>query len=246
MTPAAEESSWQLLPWDTSFFGINIARINKPLTEAELKQFQKWHKERQVICTYYECPINCLDAIHVATSLGFQLIDIKVVLELAKVSNQAESSADHSLRPASTSDLPELQCLTANLHQDTRFFADQRFPQEKAIELYSRWIQKDLDDPRGVVWVKTNTDDKPVAYLSCQIKEGKGWIGLFGVASEYQGLGIGSSLLRQGLDWFKQQGCCSIQVVTQGKNTGALATYTSNGFRIKALSVWLHHWDIPT
>lgn len=244
MTPS--DTSWQLLPWDTSFFGFTVARINKPLTPDEFKQFQTWHDEQGVRCTYYLCPIDATDAIGEATACGFQFVDVRMLLECSKQNQDSVLSVNHSIRKAEADDVPELQKLAMELHRDSRFFADPRFPRDKARELYAMWIKRDSVDPQGLVWVKADSSNKSVGYLSCNVDGEQGQIGLFGVADEHQGRGIGSTLLRQGLHWFKQQGCQRIQVVTQGKNTGALGIYTSNGFRIKSMSVWLHHWTSGT
>ncbi len=174
---------------------------------------------------------------------GFQLVDVRVLLENPYLSDETNPVEDTFLRPACANDLPMLQALAAELHSDTRFFADTRFPREKARELYALWMKKDYGQEGGIVWVKVNREDQLIDYLTCHHNQVTGTIGLFGVASAYQGQGVGKALLKQGLYWFKQKNCQRVHVITQGRNTGALASYTSNGFRIKSLSVWLHLWS---
>lgn len=243
MTQNSQKPSWQLLPWDSSHFGFAVARINKALTSEELQQFLEWHEEQQIRCTYYQCPITSIQAVNEAVQSGFQLVDVRVVLDSRLEMPTALRGMDSSLRTAQSGDLNELQKLTIALHQDSRFYVDQRFPREKSEELYAIWVRNECCHTHGVVWIKTDSENKPVGYLSCQADGSQGHIGLFGVASTHQGQGIGSSLLRQGMWWLKEQGCRNVQVITQGKNTSALAAYSSNGFRITSMSFWLHHWS---
>lgn len=233
---------WQLLPWDSNYFGLRIARIDQPLSAAELKRYFDWHREQAVQCTYYLCPIDQLDVIHAATGLGFQFMDVRITLECCISGKEATANRIASMRLATGQDLDSLETLASELHQDTRFFADKRFPVDQVKNLYALWMRRDWQDPSGAVHVWANDKNQPVGYLSCQVKEGQGNIGLFGVANGYQGRGIGKGLLQCGLDWFHRKECQSVQVVTQGKNTAALASYVSQGFRIASMSLWLHHW----
>ena len=69
-----------------------------------------------------------------------------------------------------------------------------------------------------------------------------GVIGLFAVASEARGAGLGSGLLRQALRWFRAQGAENVVAVTQGANLGAVRTYERSGFVAQNVQLWFHRW----
>jgi ribosomal protein S18 acetylase RimI-like enzyme len=234
---------WEFLNWDSAHFGHPIARINRPLSTSELLQFERWHDEQRIVCAYYLCPIESLEALYLALDSNFNLVDIRVQLDWTAKAIKPDMAADSSIRRALPQDMDQLIHLAVALHQDSRFFVDQRFPRNKAEELYATWMRKECEDTSGVVYVKTDPDNKPVGYVSCHAVHGTGNIGLFGVAVNWQGRGIGGALLAHGLSWMLQQGANSITVITQGKSTGALASYTGQGFRIKSMSYWLHRWS---
>lgn len=239
---AGESEPWQILYWDTNLFGIRIARILKPLSEVELQAYILWAQAHDIECTYYDCPIEQVDAIHLAQHYSFQFVDVRVLLQRPMKIPLLPHASDHDIRSARSSDIEKLQALSVELHKDTRFFADRRFPVAQARELYAIWMKNECVANDGVVWVKTDENDSPIGYLTCKAQGELGIIGLFGVASQYQGRGIGQSLLQKGLDWFHDQKCQRVQVVTQGRNTGALASYCMQQFLIIKQSVWLHRW----
>jgi ribosomal protein S18 acetylase RimI-like enzyme len=243
---AGESEPWRLLYWDTNLFGIRIASILKPLSEVELQAYLIWAQAHDIECTYYECPIEQIEAIQLAHQYGFQFVDIRVLLQRSmKIPFQANTH-EMNIRSAQVFDFDKLKALSIQLHTETRFFADHRFPQAQARELYAIWMRNECLAPDGIVWVKTDENDSPIGYLTCKAQGDLGTIGLFGVASHYQGKGIGQSLLRKGLSWFHEKQCNRVQVVTQGKNTGALASYCMQQFIIIKQSVWLHRWTHAT
>lgn len=243
---AGESEPWQLLYWDTNLFGIRIARILQPLTEVELQAYLLWAQSHDIECTYYDCPIEHVDAIHLAQHYSFQFVDMRVLLQRSMKISVPSHASDNEIRSARDSDIEKLQALSVELHKDTRFFADRRFPVAQARELYAIWMRNECAATDGVVWVKVDETDSPIGYLTCKAQGELGTIGLFGVASQYQGKGIGQALLRKGLGWFNEQKCQRVQVVTQGRNTGALASYCMQQFLIIKQSVWLHRWTHST
>jgi GNAT superfamily N-acetyltransferase len=69
-----------------------------------------------------------------------------------------------------------------------------------------------------------------------------GEIGLFGVAAEARGKGIGSALLADAMRWFAAKGCTVARVATQGENRAAREVYRRAGFALQRLVNVFHFW----
>ena len=82
-----------------------------------------------------------------------------------------------------------------------------------------------------------------LGYITCSVdSEGVGQIGLFAIAREARGRGLGGQLVEAALGWFHQRGLLEVSVVTQGNNAGALAVYHRHGFATDKIELWHHAW----
>lgn len=79
-------------------------------------------------------------------------------------------------------------------------------------------------------------------FVACLIDGTVGSIGLLGVADNARGLGVGHTMIISALDWFRMQGCTSVQVVTQGRNIAAQRLYQRCGFITLSVQLWYHLW----
>ncbi len=149
------------------------------------------------------------------------------------------------VRPATAADLPRLRRIAAASHRDSRFYHDGHFDRRRCGELYAGWIEKSCADPAGVVLVAALPDPagRPAGYVTGTIGEdGEGWIGLFAVAPDARGRGVGGALIAAVLDWFAGRGADPVSVVTQGRNVRAQRLYQRFGMRTRSVEVWFHRW----
>lgn len=228
-----------LLEWDSAFFRKRIARVTRPaLTLSETDTVLNWCAENQIDCLYWLINVDDLNSIRAAEAHRFQLVDIRVTLRLT-IPDSARS-ADPGIRPASTDDLPALKAIARTAHTDSRFFADPHFSRERSEELYAVWLERDFRE--GILWV-ADGEDAPQGYITCRmISDATGQIGLLGVGAHARGRGIGASLVRQAVHWFKSQGAGTALVVTQGRNTRAQRLYQYAGFVTDQIQIWFHRW----
>jgi ribosomal protein S18 acetylase RimI-like enzyme len=70
-----------------------------------------------------------------------------------------------------------------------------------------------------------------------------GRIGIFAVAAEAQGKGLGHRLVDAALTWLARQGAARVTVVTQGRNSQAQRVYQRAGFRTHLVELWYHCWN---
>ncbi len=149
------------------------------------------------------------------------------------------------VRPAAAADLPRLRRIAAASHRDSRFYHDRHFDRRRCDALYAGWIETSCADPAGVVLVAAAADPAgpPAGYVTGTIGEdGEGRIGLFAVAADARGRGVGGALIAAVLDWFAGRGADPVSVVTQGRNVRAQRLYQRFGMRTRSVEPWFHRW----
>lgn len=239
----------ELLPWDTEFFRCRIARVcGEALNLERAVQIDCWSRRNRIKCLYFLSRADDPTAIETAERHGFRFVDIRMTFERERLrpSDLARSGvrASMAIRPVQPSDLPALQAIARTAHGTTRFFTDPRFPRHRVEELYSTWIELEIQGRAQAVFVAAVGSSQPVGYISCHLDpaRGHGSIGLVGVAPEARGRGIGKSLLGAAIDWFGTTGAQEVTVVTQGNNRAAQRLYQRCGFLSRDLQLWFHKW----
>jgi dTDP-4-amino-4,6-dideoxy-D-galactose acyltransferase len=196
-----------------------------------------WAHEHGVACLYFLARDEP-GAAAIAEAADFTLVDVRVELERSAAGDEAPT-----LRSAVPEDEPVLRALARTTHRITRFYADPRFPDERCDDLYETWIARSLEGWAAAVLV-TGDPGSPTGFMSCHTDEGLsfGSLGLMSVAPEARGRGLGRELVLGAVAWLRQQGIARVTVVTQGRNTPALRTFESCGFRIADVALWFHKW----
>ena len=126
-------------------------------------------------------------------------------------------------------------------HRDTRFYYDGHFSVEAADRLYETWIERSCTGYADAVLV-AERDGQLAGYITCDLHDSYGQIGLLGVGEGWQGQGIGSTLINGALHWLSTRGVDKVQVVTQGRNLRAQRVYQRCGFVSAQLELWYHRW----
>lgn len=241
------------LPWDSSFFGVSIARVlfsrlDGPGVEAVLE----WCGEKSIDCVY------CLSALDDAatqsqlSATGFQLVGVKVTL--ARPGGSGIGELRGRTRPATVDDIPRLRQIALSSHRDTRFHTDGHFDPARCDELYAAWIENSVHGYADHV-VVAERDETVVGYITVHVSspdpaDSSGEtarIGLFAVDEGWRNQGVGRDLLHRTAQMLGEQGVRETSVVTAGRNVAALKLYKSEGFLTTDVSLWYHRWfrDAP-
>jgi ribosomal protein S18 acetylase RimI-like enzyme len=125
----------------------------------------------------------------------------------------------------------------------SRFHLDPKIPPNLANSIKRRWLESYVQGSRGsalyaaeidgvvagfLAVIESSVDSRPVAVID-----------LLGVASEYQGRGVGAALVQCFTsDW--QGRVSELRVGTQAANVASLRLYESCGFRIVESNYVLH------
>lgn len=248
MNAPMNSNACEILSWDSDFFAKKIARVTRgEMTSAELQLTVEWCRRAGVRCLYWLVPGANAEEFRLAARFGFQLVDLRMELVAAVAGTGALVSAPAFVRRARGDDLPSLRDLARRAHVDSRFHRDLGFGEEKAGELFTRWIERDYGNEAGVVWVLEGACGRPAGYASCQMECTEsgtcvGRIGLFAVDETARGKGGGAALLERCMEWFGAGGAISVRVVTQGVNVPAQRLYQKGGFRTISADGWHHLW----
>jgi dTDP-4-amino-4,6-dideoxy-D-galactose acyltransferase len=230
-------SSAEILPWDTEFWGVRIARVEGDTMTAErAAELEAWTAANDVACLYFLAGKDAASA-HAAEDAGFRLMDVRVGLARAS----AEVAEDARVRPFAQADLTALRAIARASHRATRFYADPRFPEDRCDELYDVWITRSVEGWADAVFVAEH-DGRPAGYLSLHGGAERSTIGLVAVAEGARGSGLGAALVDRGIAWAYERGLPEIGVVTQGRSAAALRVYERRGFAVETLGFWFHRW----
>jgi dTDP-4-amino-4,6-dideoxy-D-galactose acyltransferase len=245
------------------------------LDRERLAAIERWVARESIECLYFLADPGDPETAPLAEESGFRLVDLRVTLERrlgaggpalssagppaaaapAAGADGAAAGAPETtpgppvrVRPATAADLPRLRRIAAASHRDSRFHHDRHFDRRRCDALYAAWIETSCADPAGVVLVAAAADPAgpPAGYVTGTIgDDGAGRIGLFAVAADARGRGVGGALLAAVLDWFAGRGADPVSVVTQGRNVRAQRLYQRFGMRTRSIEPWFHRWWPP-
>ncbi len=237
----SDTRNWELLEFDSDFFGIRIARADAvALVRHGGAELSAWCTRERVACVYLLADATDQAAIVAAETGGFRLVDLRVTLA-SPVGTTTTLRQGSEIRPAEAGDVTALKRIARDGHHDTRFYVDGRFDRQRCDELYELWIDKSCHGWADQVFV-AECDGLPVGYLTCHLRDGHGQIGLVGVDAGSRGRGYGLRMLETARCWFGAQGAGRMSVVTQGRNAGGLRLYQRAGMTVSGFEFWFHKW----
>ena len=229
----------EYLEWDSSFFGIRIARLSgHRLTREGAEEAARWCFENRIDCAYFLADADDPETAFVAQRSGFDYLDTRLTLECPVPGSVPPPP---SVRPFQASDAEPLRAIARVSHRDSRFYFDPRFPRERCDALYEAWIERSAAGWADAVLV-AECDGEAAGYVSCHLGLDTGSIGLLAVAPARQGRGMGRRLVEAALVFFKARGMSRATVVTQGRNVASQRLYQGCGFRTHAVQLWYHRW----
>jgi ribosomal protein S18 acetylase RimI-like enzyme len=230
--------------WDSKFFGFKVAYLScMHLTERIMHRINNFIKEENI--TLLEYPCNCHDnrSVIVAEKSGFHFADIRLTYHRYLKEKKATDLDGLTFEKATEVDIPGLRSISRDFYRDSRYFFDSNFDVAKTRLFFQRWIEKgvrgEFDDECWCLYNK----HIPVAFCTIRYdKQNVAHIGLFGVAQQYQGSGLGKKILNSVFNVLIDNSINDIYVVTQGRNYDAQRLYQSAGFKTESTQLWYHKW----
>ncbi|MCP3930797.1 MAG: GNAT family N-acetyltransferase [Bacteroidetes bacterium] len=230
--------------WDSDFFGFKMAFLScMHLTDNIVYRTERFIKSENIHLVQYLC--NCHDrkSVIIAEKCQYSFVDIRLTYSKDLKDETTSHNEIKNFGLAGSKDIERLQDISSELYADSRYFFDGNFNNEKINEFYQGWVKKGVlgqfDDECWCIY----KDKEPVAF--CTLKYGddhSAVIGLVGVDSNYQGRGLGKSLLQEVFKILIRKGIDKVYVVTQGRNYAAQRLYQCAGFRTDLTQLWYHKW----
>lgn len=234
---------YQILDWDSDFFGLKVARIVAPqLSTRELSETLSELRQQQVQLAYW--PTDRELEADVIARLNGVLADRRTTFVIDLLSlDFATIIPAGTIEPFTDSmSVADLESLAIQSGEYSRFAVDPNFPKEKFVSLYKAWMHKSLRKEIASEVLLIRDGDKIAGMVTLGEKNGRGDIGLIAVDGFYRGRKYGETLVRAAQRWFAAHGYEYGQVVTQGKNRPACSLYTRCGYSIEQVENFYHFW----
>jgi len=235
----------RLLEWDSTFFGLRIARAEPSAVRAERGALvEQWCGANNIDCVYLLSDVSDQSTIESAESAGFRLVDIRMTLDvkLSDAVSAAVGPAHGVVRAASPDDVAALKAIARQSHRETRFYADGHFDPRRCDDMYETWIERSCGGWAERV-VVAEVEGAPAGYVTCHVRApGVGQIGLVAVEASRRGLGLGLVMLDAALHWLVSKNVTNVSVVTQARNVKAVRVYQRAGFSVASIQLWYHKW----
>lgn len=230
------------LPWDSSFFGLRIARLTVArLSPYILKEALEWCKLHDIDCLYFLADSDHRETVELAEAASFRFVDVRLTLTLASFKEEIHQSPDGGIRLWKEKDLNSLKAIARQSHSDSRFYFDGGFPKERCEALFESWIERSCGGWAKAVFV-AELDGAVAGYCTCHIEGDVGSIGLVAVANHAQGRSLGRRLIAAAISYVRQEGISTLKVVTQARNIPAQQLYQKCGFVTDSVMLWYHKW----
>jgi dTDP-4-amino-4,6-dideoxy-D-galactose acyltransferase len=234
--------NYEILNWDSQFFGLKIAKINNQNIESnsEMDEILTELSNENVKLVYLvvnEQNSNSVSILNdidkpITTNVTFalQVKDNKIeTWEGVEIYNQTEVES-------------ELYDLAIQAGHDSRYKLDNRFKHGEFERLYRLWIENSVNKSfADYVFIYRN-NDVITGFITLKINNDSGTIGLIAVDETKRGLGIGKKLINQVLQTLVDLNISTCLVATQKENIGAVKFYESVGFSALKSEVYYHIW----
>jgi dTDP-4-amino-4,6-dideoxy-D-galactose acyltransferase len=169
-------------------------------------------------------------------------VDEKVVFEKQlKVETTQKLSSNIKINSWMRDDIEQLESLAISSGEFSRFFLDNKIPNDKAKELYLIWLNRSLSfEIADEIYITRK--DKPTGLLTVKFLDNKAKVGLLAVDEHSRGQGIAKQLLVQLEHNCLEKGIDVISIPTQRVNENACEFYEKAGFSEINSSFIYHFW----
>jgi dTDP-4-amino-4,6-dideoxy-D-galactose acyltransferase len=228
----------QRLDWDTSFWGVESARLHAadPVT---LDRAVAIADASGIRWSSLLLPTTDLAMVAHAVAAGFRPVDVRVTL----TAPVPPSTGEQHVPVADREDVEELALIARESLTISRFYADPNLPDDRCADFYETWVRNSVDGPMADAMVIARDGSSVDGFISVRAtSDDTATIPLVAVRADRHGRGVGRALMADTLRWMALRGVRTADVTTQLANVAALRLYEAAGFRISESGVWLHRW----
>lgn len=219
--------------WESDFFKRDIYNLTLE-GKSPFKQQPSFPKG--LICSKVAASDH--EAVDQLYQMGFMLTSGELVF--SRTLESVSSDYSFEIIEASQDDIEELQSLAANIYLNHSRFRPPFFSHSECSCFYEEWIKNAVDGCFDDKCFVKKCGGRIAGFVSIASSGSDMSIGLIGVADQFRGEGIGSSLIQFVLNYSKRSSADSVCVATQLSNIDAIRLYEKHGFLTRNINYWLY------
>lgn len=234
--------TYQILDWDTEILGIPTAKIiPEQLTVEELAEALAKLKQAGIKLVYWCSDSHDQISQQAAKEFSGMLADRKLtyLIDLNHAENFELNEVEPYLDLMPTNEMNEL---ALSIGRCSRFKLDPRITNEQMTKVYKTWMINSTKKVVAKEVLVIKKENKVIGMTTLGEKNGRSDIGLLAVDPKFQGMQLGSKLVRASQHWGIQHGYQCGQVVTQQTNQAACKLYEKCGYQLEKVEFFYHFW----
>jgi ribosomal protein S18 acetylase RimI-like enzyme len=230
---------------DSQRFGIRVARAQ--VGGKNLPQIVDFCVAEQIKLLIARCATKDLRTVQEMESRDFLLMDTLVYysFDLSKRTIPSDATKAH-VRKFARRDTAQVETVAGAAFEGYygHYHADPRLDRRKCDEGYVSWAVRSCTSKQVATEVLVaEIDKKIIGFLTLRLNGPKEMEGLlFGVAPEGQGIGVGRSLMVNGLELCKKRHVKRMLISTQVTNVAVQKVWCRVGFEPSHSYYTLHKW----
>ena len=235
------EPPFDVLEWDSDLFGFPVARMRShALRPDAFEKAVASLEERGIRLAYAVTPWGAGEARQPIEQAGGRLVDRRVRYRKKMSGTTAFPAHVEAWAGSECSD--ELEALALESGHQSRFRIDPQVPPHVYPELYRTWIRRSVRREIAQVVLLSRDAEVVTGMVTLDLKGTRADVGLMAVHGAYRQKGVGLRLMEAAEAWSHHRGAETLDVVTQGANTGACALYEASGCLVVQEEAVYHLW----
>jgi dTDP-4-amino-4,6-dideoxy-D-galactose acyltransferase len=236
------KDSYEILDWDSNFFGFKVARINLDHTSpVDLDGVFEEIKKERVRLVYLSSPVRLNNDQSISLNYSGVFVDEKITY--VKDIEEACYNCENIIKFEQLEPTSQMISLAYESGVYSRFKVDDKIGSEKFEELYKLWIENSVNKSIASDVLIYSKNSQILGLITLGEKNSVGDIGIVSVDARARGIGIGKELIYSAISLFEKNGYSKVQVVTQGDNIPACKLYERCGFNVEKVEYLYHYWQ---
>ena len=164
---------------------------------------------------------------------GFRIYGGNVVL---KNKLKGEYKINIKVREYEKKDLKQIKQMTRGAFPKVHWYNNKYLNKDKIDEMYVKWVENSCNGRADIVFVYEE-NDKVLGYLTCYKR-----LELLVVSSEARRKGVGSALVRTGLDYYKNKNFKEVSLKVEMLNIPVLNLHLKCGSELHSVVLNINKW----
>lgn len=233
-------ANYEILNWDTDFFGYPVARIHGDHLSPEELRLLLTEMKGKVRLVYYASAFPLEGTDDLLNEFNGLLADQKTTFY--KASTAASVQNPNIVAHQEGMDREALVNLSIASGIYSRYNIDPNIGEAKYQALYTAWMLNSINGVLAKEVLVYSVNKEALGTVTLAIKGDVAEIGVIAVKETKRGLGIGKALMEAADVFATAHQLPGIRVVTQGTNKPACALYAGRGYEIKKVEYFYHFW----